>query len=94
MRPALPPSHQRLPCLLTSSSSVPPLTSELLRVEECLQSRVKVLDGEKKELSQNILQLENALLEQKKEFRKEKESLFEENRDAICKVSNTDKTLL
>lgn len=82
------PSQQQLPLLLTPSSRVPPLTSELLHVEECLQSRVKVLEVEKKDASLNILQLEKTLLEQKKEFHKEKESLFEQHRDAICKVSS------
>ena len=77
-----PPLH----LLPTSSREMPPLTSDLLHVEQCLQSKVKILEGEKKEAYQNILQLENAILEQKKNFSKEKESLLEENRSVIGKV--------
>lgn len=46
-----------------------------------------VLEAEKKDASLKTLQLERALLEQKKEFCKEKDSLFEEHRETIGRVS-------
>ena len=83
---SLPQSHQ-VPCLLTPAGArVPSLTSDLLHIEECLQSRVKLLETEKRDISLNVLQLEKNLFEQKKRFNEERESLQEDYRNVTNKV--------
>ena len=80
--------HQ-LPGLLTPAGiRLPPLTSDLLHVEACLQSRVKLLEEEKKHMASNILQLEKDLFEQKMRFSKEKETVLEEHKNTINKASS------
>ena len=72
--------------LLHLTSHVPILTSDLLHVEECLQSRVKLLEGEKKSASLQILELEEALMLQKKEFHEQTERLTALHEEILCKV--------
>jgi len=67
---------------------LPPLTSDLLHVEACLQSRVKLLEAEKNDMASNILQLEKDLFEQKRRYSKEKEKMLAEHKHTINKASN------
>ena len=63
-----------------------PLTSDLLHVEEQLQSRVRMLEGEKRQTSLHVLELEKALASQKKQFHTAMETLRGEHEVAMCKV--------
>ena len=64
------------------------LTSDLLHVEEQLQSRVRMLEGEKRQASLQALQLEKALASQKKQFHAAMETLRGEHEVAMCKVGS------
>lgn len=75
------------PHLCTASLHLPPLTSDPLHVEEHLQSRLRVLENEKKETSLQVLELEKTLVLHRKEFHKQVESLKVQHEEAMCKVS-------
>jgi hypothetical protein len=67
-------------------TQLPPLTSDLLHVEERLQSRVRMLEGEKREASLQVLELEKALAQQKKQCHVLMETIRKEHEEAMYKV--------
>ncbi len=73
--PRFPPPH------------LPPLTSDLFHVENCLQSRVKLLEKERKEAGLHVLQLEKTLALQKEKFHTLMETLRAEHEEAMYKVT-------
>lgn len=64
------------------------MPSDFLHVEECvLQSRLRLLESEKKEAALQLLQLEKSLALHKEEFRKKLNDLKEEHAETVRKVS-------
>ncbi len=70
----------------SSSPQISTLTSNLLHVEECLQSKVKVYECEREKASMRVLELERALMVQKLEFHERLKTLNTEHEAEIVKV--------
>lgn len=83
------PVCQPPPHLTVTSVSPPHLTSDLLHVEECLQSRVRLLEREKKQGSLQLLELEKSLAEQKRQYHTLMETLRKEHEEAMYKVQRS-----
>lgn len=89
-RPTGPLTDMPTTTTTTASAPLPPLQtpSEFLHVEECvLQSRLQLLESEKKEATFQLLQLEKALALHKEEFRKKLNDMKEEHAESMDKVS-------
>ncbi len=76
------------PLLTPAGARIPHLASDLLHVEECLQSKVKLLDAEKKEAWLRVVQLEKDLQEQNGIFVEEKDNLLREHKMVVTKASD------
>ena len=59
-----------------------------------LQSRLRLLESEKKEAARQVLELEKSLALHKEEFRKKINSLKEEHAEAICQVSSQNEGII
>lgn len=74
-------------CLTPASPRhMPPLTSDLLHTEECLQSTVRLLESDKREAAKQVLELEKMLAIQKRQFHKQMETLRAQHEEAMSKV--------
>ena len=63
------------------------LTHDLLAVESHLQSRVRLLEEEKKNLINRIVELEKSLVQQKEEGRAQIETLTTQHNQTLLQVS-------
>ena len=63
------------------------LTNDLLAVETHLQSRVRLLEEEKKNLISRIVELEKSLVQQKEEERAQLETLTTQHNQSLLQVS-------
>lgn len=81
-------SHSSNTCHLISPSVQPAvLANDLLQVEAHLQSKVRLLETEKRELSIQVLELERTFVQHKKQCQDEKEALVAQHEERLLQVS-------
>lgn len=72
--------------LLSPSLQPAVLANDLLQVEVHLQSKVRLLETEKRELSMQVLEMERALVEQRKQSQDEREALVAQHEEKLSQV--------